>query len=479
MIRTVVAIAILAAPSLAWAASPAPPDARIARIEADLKPVVRVRGRPLPAPRTLKEMMAAYHVPSISVAVVDHGRIAWAKAYGLADVASAEAATPRTMYEAGSVSKPVAASAAVHLVQEGKIALERPVNDQLKSWKIPDNAFTAGHPVTVRHLLTHTGGLTVHGFPGYTAGGPVPTVVQILDGKPPANTPAVVVEKTPGSEWNYSGGGITIAQLLMTEAAGQSFPDLTQRRVFGPLGMADSTYAQPLPAARTAQAATGYYASGSPVAGRFHTYPEMAAAGLWTTPTDLAKWAIALQQAYDGKSARLMSKNSARTMLTPGLGEWGLGVQVTGKGQALRFAHNGDDIGFKAALVGYLTGGRAIVVMANGDDGAAVIAPFVQAIARGYGWKGLEPEVVDAATLSAAQRQELVGSYGHGILRVTLEGDEIRARFLGGILEIIPQGGDKYLVNLGSGTAPATVTRDAAGHIATIVAAGYNLARDP
>ena len=478
MIRATVLLAVLGAPGLATAA-PAPPHALIARIEADLRPVVVVRGRPPASPRTLAELMAANHLTSVSVAVVDHGKIAWAKAWGLADVASNAPATPRTLYEAGSVSKPVAASAAMRLVEERRIVLDRPVNDQLKSWKIPDNALSAGHPVTLRHLLTHTGGLTVHGFPGYSAGAPVPSVVQVLEGKPPANTAAVVVEKTPGSEWSYSGGGITIAQLLMTEAAGESFPQLTEARVFGPVGMADSTYAQPLPAERAGQAATGYYASGSPVAGRFHTYPEMAAAGLWTTPSDLAKWAIALQRAYAGQPSTLMSRASARAMLTPGLGEWGLGIQVTGKGQTLRFAHNGDDIGFKASLVGYLQGGRAIVAMTNGDDGAAVIAPLVQAIARAYGWKGLAPEVVDAAPLTAAQRQELVGSYGHGILKVTLEGDEIQARFLGGILEIIPQGGDKYLVNLGSSTAPANVTRDSAGRIKTIVAVGYNLAKDP
>ena len=175
------------------------------------------------------------------------------------------------------------------MIQEGRLELDTPANRQLTTWQIPDNAFTKDHPVTLRNLLGHTAGLTVHGFPGYAAGTPVPSVVQVLQGKPPANTAAVLVEREPGTLWNSSGGGLTIAQLMMTDVANQPFPELMRQRVFAPLGMTDSSYEQPLPPARAAVGATGYLRSGSSVEGRFHTYPEMAAAGLWTTPIDLAK----------------------------------------------------------------------------------------------------------------------------------------------------------------------------------------------
>ena len=368
-------------------------DPHIARIEADLEPAIQARGVP-PVRHTLTAEMAAHHLPAISVAVVDGGKIVWAKAYGMADVAAGTRATPTTVFQAGSISKPVAASATMQLIQEGKLRLDTPANDQLKSWRIPDNAFTQGQPVTLRHLLTHTGGLTVHGFPGYAAGAPVPSVVQVLEGKPPANTAAVVVERKPGTVWNYSGGGITIAQLMMTDVTGETFPDLLRKRVFGPVGMTASTYEQPLPASRRDMQPPGYLRDGAPVVERFHTYPEMAAAGLWTTPSDLARWAIALQQANDGRSARLMSQASARAMLTPGLGEWGLGVEVDGADgppDALRFSHGDDDWGFKAFLVGYMNGGRAIAVMANGDDGMAVVQALTSAIARTTAGKASSP----------------------------------------------------------------------------------------
>ncbi len=421
-------------------------DPHIARIEADLEPVIQPRNGPV-VRHTLAEEMAAHHLPALSIAVADGGRIVWAKAYGLADVADAVAATTGTVFQAGSISKPVAASAAMQLIQEGKLRLDTPANDQLKSWRIPDSAFTGDQPVTLRHLLTHTGGLTVHGFPGYAAGVPVPTVAQVLAGKPPANTPAVLVERRPGTVWNYSGGGITIAQLMMTDVTGQPFPVLLRERVFKPLGMSASTYEQPLPASRR-DGAAGYLADGMPVAGRFHTYPEMAAAGLWTTPSDLVRWAIALQRANDGQSARLMSQASAKAMLTPGLGSWGLGIMINGApgpAEGMRFSHGGDDWGFKAQLVGYMTGGRVIAVMANGDDGDVVNQELLAAVARAYGWKGFEPHLVDTVTISAAERAEITGRYAKGSMTITEAGPFFELRVGPLRITLVPQGSDQFM----------------------------------
>ncbi len=453
-------------------------SSRIARIEADLEPPVRVQGRPV-THQTLAQEMAAHHTPSISVAVVDHGKIVWARAYGLADVETARAATTRTMFQAGSISKPVAASGAMRLIQEGRLALDIPANEQLKSWQIPDNDFTKGHPVTLRHLLTHTAGMTVHGFPGYAAGAPVPSVVQVLEGKPPANTPAVVAERTPGTFWNYSGGGITIAQLMMTDAAGQPFPEILRSRVFGPVGMADSTYEQPLPAARAPVAATGYSRTGTPVPGHYHTYPEMAAAGLWTTPSDLAKWTIALEQAYDGSSTRLMSKASARTMLTEGLGHWGIGIELGGSGRDFHFTHGGDDVGFKANFMAWPQGRRAVVAMANGDDGMVVALELMQAVAREYGWKGLDPREIKAVTLSAAQVKDVLGSYGHGLAVVSAEGSDLRVTYGGARVELFPMGDDQFLADPAGANVELKFARGPDGQVKTLTAMGMTVARDP
>jgi CubicO group peptidase (beta-lactamase class C family) len=471
-----VAAASLLIPASASAATSQ--TGRIARIEASLEPTVRLSNRPV-TDRTLAQEMAAHHTPAISIAVVDHGKIVWAKAYGLADVATGRAATVHTPFQAGSISKPVAASGAMQLIQQGRLVLDKPANDQLKSWRIPDNDFTRDHPVTLRHLLTHTAGTTVHGFPGYAAGTPVPTVVQLLEGKPPANTPAVVVERQPGTFWNYSGGGITIAQLIMTDVTRQPFPQLMAQRVFGPVGMDDSSYQQPPAADRAPVVATGYLRDGKPVEGRYHTYPEMAAAGLWTTPSDLAKWAIALEQAYDGTSARLMSKASARTMLTEGMGHWGIGIELGGEGRDFHFTHGGDDWGFKANLMAWPSGGRAVVVMANSDEGMVVALELMQAVAREYGWKGLEPKVIQAASLSPTQAQDLAGSYGHGLVVISADGAELHLVYGGNRVELIPTAADTFLADPGSSNIPIKLTHGPDGKIKSLSAQGLTLARDP
>lgn len=466
------------APSLALAASD--DDRRLAHIEESLQPRIQAEGRPAPQ-HALAEAMADHHLQAISVAVADHGKIVWARAWGLADVSRGVKATPLTIFQAGSISKPVAASAAMQLAQQGRLRLDGAANDQLKSWKIPQNAFTDGHPVTLAQLLHHTAGTTVHGFPGYAAGAPVPTVVQVLEGKPPANTAPVVVQRAPGGAWSYSGGGFTIVQLMMTDVTGLSFPELLRRRVLGPVGMGSSTYEQPLPPGRRDNA-VGYLADGRPVPGGFHTYPEMAAAGLWSTPTDLVRWALALQAAYDGRSAKLMSQASAKAMLTPGLGSWGLGIQVDGVGgpaDALRFLHAGDDEGFNDYLTGYMTGGRAIAVMTNGNDGLPVAMELVSAIARQYGWKGFEPTLIKPAALTDAQRAELVGSYSGGAVVVSLQGSTIDWRTGARHTELIPRGGDFFMLASSAGVVRAL--RDDAGRInaLTDVNAALVRRRDP
>ena len=175
------------------------------------------------------------------------------------------------------------------------------MNARLTSWKVPDNRFTATEKVTLRRLLSHNAGVTVHGFPGYDRAGPIATLVQVLDGAPPANTPPIRVDTTPGAIWRYSGGGFTIMQQLLIDVTGTPFPRFLQQTVLGPIGMTSSSFEQPPAATRAALNASGYYADRTPVRGHWHVYPEMAAAGLWTTATDLARFAIEVQQALAAK----------------------------------------------------------------------------------------------------------------------------------------------------------------------------------
>ena len=453
--------------------------AHIANIENGLTPTVQIRGRAV-ARHTLADEMAAHHTPSVSVAVVDHGRIVWAKAYGLADVEAKRPATTDTLYEAGSNSKPITASAAVRMAQDGRLQLDRPINDQLKSWRIPDNAFTQGHPVTVRQVLTHTAGLTVSGFRGYGPGEQIPSVVQILEGKPPANTPAVVVDQTPGSAWRYSGGGYVLLQLLLSDVEGRGFPELMQTRVLSAVGMTSSAYEQPLAQARAGESATGYLANGQPIAGRFKVYPELAPAGLWSTPADMAHWAIALERAYNGEPSPLMSQASAKDMLTPGLGKFGMGIAILSTADGITFGHGGSDLGFKSEFFGWTKGEHAMVVMANGEDAMPVVEMLVQAMAQEYGWAGLTPKIIEVAALTDDQRSQFVGGWGHASLVISAEGDRLTGHAFGRSFELVPQDADRLALATGVPIEFFTAVRGQDGRIkALIVNPETTLDRDP
>ena len=256
---------------------------RMRRVEQGLLTPVVLKGT---APgMSLPDRMANYRVPGISIAIINDGRIEWAKGYGVTEAGGSTPVDTSTLFQAASISKPVAAMAALRLVEQGKLSLDADVNASLRTWRLPGNDFTRTEKVTLRRLLSHNAGTTVHGFRGYAQGEAVPSVVQILNGERPANSAAVRVDTLPGALWRYSGGGTTIVQLLMHDVTGKAFPTLMRESVLGPVQMVHSGYEQPLPAARGPFAAIGHSSSGAAIAGKWHTYPELFAAGLWTTRT--------------------------------------------------------------------------------------------------------------------------------------------------------------------------------------------------
>ena len=299
---------------------------RIENVESGLRQAVITEGRD--SRFTLAERMAHYNVPGVSIAVINNGRIEWARGYGVLEAGGDEPVTTETMFQAASISKPVAAVGALSLVESGALTLDADVNDYLTSWKVPQSEFTVEQPLTLAHLLSHSGGVTVHGFRGYAHDEQVPTLTQLLDGQAPANSDPIRVDTKPGDLWRYSGGGFCIVQQMMIDASGKPFPELMQEFVLGALGMEHSTYEQPLPERLSASAARGHRPDGQLVPGRWHTYPEMAAAGLWTTPSDLARFAIDVINTFEGKSAAVLSRDRVIEMLTVQHGNYGLGLSI-------------------------------------------------------------------------------------------------------------------------------------------------------
>jgi CubicO group peptidase (beta-lactamase class C family) len=391
-------------------------SARMARVLAGLRPTVEAVGRP-PVRWTLAERLAHYRVPGASVAVIAGGRVAWARGVGVKSAGAAGAAdsvTPATLFQAASISKPVTATAALRLVDQGTLALDADANRYLRTWKVPAGPLTASQKVTVRRLLSHTAGLTVHGFPGYAADGARPTLVQVLDGRPPANTEPVRVDAVPGTLARYSGGGYVVLQQLLSDVTGQPFPALMQSLVLGPAGMARSTFAQPLPPERAAGAARAHDAEGATVPGGWHVYPEQAPAGLWTTPTDLARWALAVAGAgapgaasaggllAPATAAAMRTRQTARARKAPDMpGEVGLGPFVSGAGRERRLEHGGVNEGFVSNLVFYPDLGVGAVVMANGDGAHLLLRELELALAAEYGWPGVGPQRVRVVALDS------------------------------------------------------------------------------
>lgn len=386
-------------------------EARIARIENGLLPPVAIKGEPVHT-KTMAEEMARLKVPGVSVAFWDHGKIVWTRGYGYADVATKRRVTPQTLFQAGSISKPVAALATLRLVQEGKLHLDENVNDRLRAWKVPENQFTKTEKVTLRRILSHSAGLTVHGFAGYAAGEPVPTVVQVLDGEKPANSPPVRVDVVPGTIWRYSGGGYVVMQLLVSEQTGEMFPVLLHSLVLGPGGMTHSTYQQPLPEAMRGSIAIPYRGTGLPVKGGPHTYPEMAPAGLWTTPSDLDILAIELEKEYDGTSQKILSKAMMRQMLTPQKDDWGLGFELgPAPNQLARFGHGGANEGYRNDWENYMGLQQGVAIMTNSDNGGEVADEYLRAVAKEYGWPDFHPIERTVAKVDTAIYSRYVGTY--------------------------------------------------------------------
>ena len=388
-------------------------QARISRVENGLMSPVRITGD---KGWNILDRMKFYRVPGVSVAVFTDHRVVWSKGYGVADVETGEPVTEKTLFIAGSVSKPVAVMGALRLVQEEKLSLDKDINTYLVSWKLPENEFTKSEKVTLRRIMSHSAGLTVHGFLGYVAGRPVPTLVQILDGESPANSAPVRVDTVPGTIWRYSGGGTMIMQQAMIDVERKPFPELMEAKVLRPLGMTSSSYEQDMSPDRLRLAASGH-SDGKVIEGKRYMQPELAAAGLWTTPADLAKFAIEVQLSAAGKSKKVLVAETARLMVTRQLEivlaqEMALGLFLEHRGQSVYFGHGGADVGFVCQMIVNKDAGYGAAVMTNSDSMAdPLINEVLQSIAVEYNWQDYVAPPVELVTLAPQQLEPYAGRY--------------------------------------------------------------------
>jgi len=339
-------------------------------------------------PTDIGSWMELYDVPGVSVAVFRDFELDYVEVHGVKSRSTGEPVTEHTLFQAASMSKGVAAAGVLSLAQDGVVSLDADVNDYLTTWRVPYNSFQASQKVTLRRLLSHTAGMTVSGFRGYRYTEPLPTLVQILNGEPPANSPPIVVERVPGTAFSYSGGGYLVMQQAVEDMTGASFPAFIRERVLAPAGMASSTYEQPLPAALRGSVPSGYYADGTPVPGGHHIYPEIAAGGLWTTPSDLARFLIELQLALRGASDRVLSRENALLLLTEVKRDYGLGFDLWMRRGQPYFGHGGANDGFRGRMVAHRFAGYGVVILTNSDNGLELASAVVDLIGKREGWPG-------------------------------------------------------------------------------------------
>jgi len=359
----------------------------------------------------LEERMKHHHIMGVSIAVVHDGKIDWARGYGLADVSEKRPVTEKTLFQAASISKSLNGVGVMKLAQDKKLDLNADINQYLTTWKFPYDTVSKNKPVTVAALLSHTAGLTIHGFPGYARGDSLATLQQILDGQKPANTEAVRSFTEPGAGVVYSGGGVTISQLIVMDVTQQPYDEFMQKNVLDPMGMTGSFFTQPPARSDSSLLATGYKADGTPIAGKYHIYPEQAAAGLWTNPSDLCKYIIETILSYNGKSDRVLTPEFTKLRLTPVMQDAAAGVFVDRKDSSFYFSHGGANEGFTCYYVGDVISGNGMVIMTNSDNGS-LSSEVANSVATVYGWKDYyQPVMKTVIDISEADLSKYVGKY--------------------------------------------------------------------
>ena len=377
-------------------------------IEQHIQKSIVIAGEAQPK-TTLIQRMADENVPGLSIAVLKNGEIVWAKGFGIANSKTKQLVSEHTLFQAGSISKPIGALAALKLVEQGKLSLDEDVNKYLKGYQLTGAKLSKETPVTLRQLLTHTAGLSVHGFPGYSTGDNVPSTIDVLDGK--GNTAKVEVVLTPGSEWRYSGGGYTVMQLLVEQISGQTFAEFTDANILKPMGMLNSTFAHKLPNNLKQRASAAFNAEGNMHSAVFNDYPEKPAAGLWTTPTDILKYASHMQAIMQGKKDGILQKETVTAMFTKHKNNWGLGPELMDIEGQLAFGHGGKNLGFTNDFKAMVNQGDAFVVMSNGDNANTLNNEIMTTLSKHYDVAFLEQTVIQSITLNTQQLDAYKGDY--------------------------------------------------------------------
>jgi CubicO group peptidase (beta-lactamase class C family) len=334
----------------------------------------------------LVERMKECHTSAISITTIENNEVRDVYTHGVKRRGKKEKITVDTLFQAGSISKPVFAVAVMRLVERGTFDIDKDVSEYLVDYETPmyDNQ---KHKITLRQILSHHAGLNLHGFFGYQHEQKIPTVEQILNGAFPANNLKLKLIRNPGTGFQYSGGGYVLAQKMVTDVCKHEFCELMNDLVLSPFSMTHSTYSQPLPKDRFKEIALGYYQYNLQIPGGYNINPELSAAGLWATPSDLAKFGIEIMKALKNESI-LLEKKTAELMTTAAYenSSYGLGFATDKCQKGTTFGHGGSNIGYHSNMIFCPNNGSGMVVMQNSDIGRGIRDEVTNAFKETYGW---------------------------------------------------------------------------------------------
>jgi CubicO group peptidase (beta-lactamase class C family) len=371
---------------------------RIKRVEKGLLRAVYIKGT-APEKLSLKDRMAFYKVPAVSVAIIDRYQLDWAKAYGTKDLQTYAPATPDTVFQAGSLIRPALAAAVLSLDEKQQLPLDSEASLVLKSWKFPaeKRSGVSGKPVTLRELLTRGAAFTGPASPGLPRKDSVPGLAAVFNGLGPGPLEAK--------------DGLLVLQQALTDRIGAPFPAIMDASVFLPLAMAHSVCEVPLPPVVEASVASGHLRGGKMVDGGWLNYPVASADGLWTTPTDYAAFLNGVVGDAMGRSAAVLSSSSARTLLTRPVPGGSFGIIFEGTGNDAFFHIQSRTSGYTAYACYYPASGRGAVIMTNSDNGGLLSDEILRAVSAAYAWPHFAPAEKTLFRLDPSIYEQYVGRY--------------------------------------------------------------------
>ena len=416
----------------------------LSNIENNLIPFYSIEGETLR--KTIPQMMREDNIAGVSMAFIDKGRIAWTKCYGFANIEDSIVVTPQTVFQIGSVSKPVATMAALKMVENGDLSLTEDVNLKLKGWKIPENNFTAKSKVTLEQLIGHTSGIENDVVKFYELGEELPTREQLLSGTAASGDKPITLVSVPGEKYKYSNPAYLVMEELMTDVAGKDFNKIMTDLVFEPCKMNSSSFEQPIPRRLMKLKAIGYDSDLNPLP--YNVYPFKAGGGMWSTSIDLGKFLIALLNDHNGTSKTLISKEMADKVFSKESKKSGF-TKWYWKNDVL-FRHDGTIPGFSCFVMGSVDNDQAIVVLTNSSYSHSLLNFIWRTVAEEYKWEYFRPEFYDKIIIEKESLAKFSGKYStnQDSLAFSIDDDKlyVNSKQTQGKHQLIPIGGNEFLL---------------------------------